>query len=342
LKNYYEILGVSKEATQEEIKKTYRKLALKYHPDKSDDKNSEKKFKEVTEAYSTLSDDEKRREYDMIMSGGGFPRDIFEDLFGSSGGFADFFGRGRRRERASRQRKGSDTRASINISLLDVKNGAQKDIMIAQIFSCDPCGGKGHASESDLAICETCSGKGIISHGTPMMKINTTCPSCGGVGKLIANPCESCRGAGHKENISTLTIKIPPGSNNDTVLKVHGKGNMERGASQVGDLFVELLIEDDNNFKRMGPHLYGTASVPFSLISLGGKYTVNTLDSQKEIDIPMCTKIGTMISLDGEGLPEEPESSEIGNIYYQILIDVPDTLTEDQVSAIENLRKFKM
>ena len=311
-KDYYEVLGVKKGASKEEIKSAYKSLAKKYHPDISKEKNAESKFKEVSEAYAVLSDDKKREQYDNFGAEGFNQKysseDIFrnanfsgfEDIFGDSI-FESFFGGGRRR-----QNKGADLQLQIEISFEEAVFGVKKEVTLKKLDSCDVCSGTG-AKDGELESCETCGGRGQVRRVQRTVfgafQTVTTCPDCHGQGKFPKHPCHACRGSGVSEVKKEITIKIPSGVDNGSRLRVPGEGEAGQRGSKHGDLYVHIKVKPSEIFRREDNDLYLDLPITFSQAALGDDIEVPTLDKEVKIKIKPGTQSGTHYKLTSLGIP---------------------------------------
>ncbi len=349
-KDYYEVLGVQKNATKDEIKKAYRKLALKHHPDRNPgDKAAEERFKEISEAYAVLSDDEKRRLYDQYGHAGIDGRYSQEDIFRGvdfSDIFGDFgahFGIGdllqdiffRNTGGTARVRRGEDIHYSIPITLKDVILGGDKKITFRRTVSCDKCGGTGAKDPSAKQVCPACGGRGQvqIERNTPFGHFVTVqpCHKCGSKGYIITDPCPVCHGSGVIQKNETITVKIPPGIDEEYVLRIPGKGHMPPDKNAVpGDLYVRVRITDYGRFRREGKNLVHTMKIPFTEAILGGDEELELPDGESvSIRIPPGTQCDDTIVLKGKGLPEYGGGHR-GRLVVKIKIEVPKKITREQ------------
>lgn len=349
-RDYYEILGVSRDASADEIKSSYRKLAIKFHPDRNkDDKGAEEKFKEAAEAYAVLSDDEKRKRYDQFghagvqgagggMGGGaagGFSmEDIFRhfgDVFGGGGGagggfFSDLFGGG---GGAGGARRGASLRADLTVTLEEVANGVEKEIELKRLDTCDTCSGSGAKPGTKASTCGTCGGYGQVQQSQGFFSIQRTCPHCRGSGKQITNPCASCRGEGRVPKRERKKIYIPPGIDEGHVERLSGQGEAGESGGPAGDLVLVIHVEDHEFFGRRGADLICEVPIRFGQAALGGAIQVPTLASPVEMKIPAGTQPGQILRLRGQGLPT-PGGRGKGNLLVRVTIAVPQKLTTKQ------------
>lgn len=351
-KDYYESLGVGKQASKEEIKKAYKNLAKKYHPDlNKDNPESEAKFKEVSEAYSTLSDDKKRANYDRFgsegnpysgfgQSGGGFGGG-FEDM-GGFGGFEDIFESffGGRRSRRGGPARGADLRYSIEITLEEAAFGAKKTVVLEKMDACSKCNGTGADNPNDVKTCPTCHGAGATKQAirTPfgVMEQTVTCPKCHGEGKIIKEPCRVCDGEGRTTNRSKVTIEIPAGIDNGQQIRVNGKGEGGEKGGPAGDLYVHITIKKHNIFERQGDDIY--CEVPISIVqaALGSKIKIPTLDGKAEIKIPEGTQTNTIFKVKDKGI-KSLRGYGRGSLKVKAIVQTPTKLSKGQRKIIEEL-----
>lgn len=351
-RDFYEVLGVSKGASPEEIKKAYRKLAVKFHPDKNPgDHQAEEKFKELGHAYEILSDPDKRAAYDRYGhqafaggGGGGFggfggfhdPMDLFSQVFGSAfgGGFEEFFGGGRR-QRNNKQR-GSDLRYDLEISLEESAVGTEKELEIEHNCRCETCNASGSKSGGGSRPCTSCGGRGVVARQAGIFIQQSTCPECRGAGETVADPCPACRGDGRVERPSRIKIRIPAGVETGTRLRSTGNGDAGVRGGVSGDLYVFLHVKDHDVFERDGNNLFCRMPLPFSTAALGGELEVPTLNGKASIKIPAGTQGGTMFRLRERGMPELSTGKK-GDLHVEIQVEVPTKLSSDQQSK---LREF--
>lgn len=352
-RDYYEVLGVQKGATDDEIKKAYRKVAKKYHPDLNpDNKEAEEKFKEVNEAYEVLSDSEKRQQYDQFghvafenggmgsgfgggFSGSGFGgfEDIFESFFG--GGMGGSFSGGSRR---NGPQKGRNLQKSVTISFKEAAFGVEKEISITKNEKCSHCGGSGAEKGTTPETCDTCKGTGEVRRvqRTPLGNFQTssTCPNCGGTGKVIKTPCKKCGGSGVERKSKKLKITIPKGIANGQTMTLRGEGEPGKNGGPNGDLYLEIRVTADKVFKREGFDVYIDLPITYAEAVLGAKVTVPTLDGKVEFTIPEGTQYNSKFMLKGKGIPYLRGNGR-GNQYVIVKIEVPKKLNQKQKNLLK-------
>jgi molecular chaperone DnaJ len=334
--DYYAILNVSKDATGEELKKAYRKLALRYHPDRNPgDREAEEHFKEINQAYEVLSDPEKRLRYERFGAGdNGSPFDFgfrtnFDDIFNDL--FSDFFG-----ARQQRARKGDDLRYNLEIDFEEAVFGVEKEIELPRVERCSHCSGSriepGHQAET----CRYCGGRGQVRQSHGFFTINRTCEHCGGDGRIIKDPCKACKGRGQIRTKKTLKVHIPPGVENGSRLKMRSEGMQDHADTHPGDLYIVLTVREHPVFQREGNNIIVKADVSFPLLCLGGEITVPTLDGEKILLIPAGTQPGHMLRIEGFGVPSA-NGRRRGDQLIFVNVKVPTRLTEKQRCAMEGL-----
>ena len=349
--DYYSVLGISREADKDEIKKAYRKLALKYHPDRNQSNpEAEKKFKEVSEAYSVLSDSEKRAHYDRFGTvdgmGQGFDAsDIFSqfsDIFGGGfgGGVGDIFGRMGRGGGSSRKRtvQGTHVETSVDISLLDVLNGSSQVVQVKRNIACDHCDGNGYKDPSDIKTCKDCQGSGEKAYRAAFMTVVQPCQTCSGSGKTIVKPCNLCSGSGSRPEIKTVELDIPKGAENGNQVRVAGYGNFEKGCDMPGDAFIVINVVTDGKFERNGADLFMVKQVEIEHAILGCEMDIDGLNESVRLEIPKEMQTHTNFKFKQKGLPKSIEAQQRGDLYVQAQIVTPQNLCEE---AIELIKKFK-
>ncbi len=344
-RDYYEILGVSREADPDTIKKAYRKLAMQYHPDKNpNNPEAEEKFKECAAAYEILSDPQKRAQYDRygheaFRGGGGFQNT--EDIFSHFGDiFGDFFGMGGQTRRRNRHdpRRGADLRYVTEISLKQVLMGVEKNIEFDCEENCHECNGSGAEKGSQPITCATCGGSGQVVSRQGFFTMASPCPACHGEGQVIKNPCKKCKGEGRVETHRKLRVSIPPGVDTGTRLRVAGEGEGGYNGGPSGDLYVEVQVEEDHYFERRDEDLVAPLHVSFLQILLGGEIEVETLEGKKKIEVPRGIKPGEAIKLAGQGLPSL-RGRRRGDIHFQVLVEFPDKISKDEEKHLREVAK---
>ena len=340
-RDYYEILGVSRNATDEELKKAYRKLALQYHPDRNPgDKGSEERFKEISEAYAILCDPQKRSRYERFGTGdgggtvfdfgfGGNFDSVFNDLF------SDFFGAPRQRQRT---RKGEDLRYNLEIEFEEAVFGVEKELEIPKEERCAACKGSRVEPGHQPVTCKVCGGRGQVRQSHGFFTINRTCEYCNGEGHTIKDPCKTCRGRGQVRVKKKLKVKIPPGVDTGTRLKVRGEGAQGYNDTHPGDLYVVLNVKEHAVFDREGDDIIVRMDVNFPLLSLGGELSIPTLEGDTKVSVPPGTQPGKMFRMKGLGVTKANGYGKGDELVYLNLV-VPTTLTERQKSLIEELSK---
>ena len=341
-RDYYEVLSVERTATEEDVKKAYRKLAVKFHPDKNPgDKTAEEKFKEIGEAYEALSDPQKRAAYDQFghaafdarARGGGRPGgfhdpfDIFREAFSGGSIFDDLFGGGR--SDPTGPQRGSDLRYDMELTFLEAAQGCEKEITVTKLDQCESCQGSGREGDSKTRVCPTCQGRGQVVTSRGIFSIAQTCPRCEGAGRIIENPCKTCGGTGRREHTSKLKIKIPPGV--DTGARLRSVGNGEAGlrGGPSGDLYVVLHVKPDEIFQRDGDDLLCEVPISFVQAALGSDLEVPTLDGKSQIKIPPGTQTGTLFRLKGKGM-RNVQGYGSGDLHVRVIVEVPTHLDEAQ------------
>lgn len=345
-RDYYEILGISRNAGDADIKRAYRQLAVKYHPDKNpDDPAAEEKFKEAAEAYAVLSDAQKRAAYDRfghqgVGAGGpgfdpGFSNidDIFE-MFG----FGDVFG-GRGGRRTTVQR-GSDLRYDLEITLEDAATGKDEKLRIPRLEKCDDCDGSGAEKGTSPETCSTCSGSGQTRYSQGFFSVMRTCSTCQGKGQIIRTPCKACRGQGRIEREKAIEIKIPAGVETGSRLRVSGEGEAGVNGGPPGDLYIVVHVRQHDHFERQGDDLYSVVPVTFSQAALGSELSVRTLDGEEPLKVPAGTQTGTVFRVKGHGMPSLGGRGK-GDLFVAVTVVTPKSLTKEQRKLMEQLAEIE-
>jgi molecular chaperone DnaJ len=341
-RDYYEVLGIGRDASEEDIKKAYRRLAMKHHPDRNpDDKHAEEKFKEAKEAYEVLSDADKRRAYDQFGHAGvdtgagagfgGFGGQGFADAFGDI--FGDIFGGGRR---TSNVYRGADLRYNLEISLEEAAHGAETKIRIPTMDECGTCNGTGAKPGTQPTVCATCGGHGQVRMQQGFFSIQQTCPRCGGSGKTIANPCSACSGTGRVKKQKTLAVKIPAGVDEGDRIRLSGEGEAGVNGGPPGDLYVVIHLKPHSVFKREHNDLHCEMPISFATAALGGEIDIPTLDGTAKLKIPAETQSGRAFRLRGKGI-KGVRSHAHGDLLCHVVVETPVNLTDRQK---ELLREF--
>jgi molecular chaperone DnaJ len=350
-RDYYDVLGVSREASQDEIKSSYRKLAFKFHPDRNqDDPEAESQFKEAAEAYEVLGNDEKRQTYDRFghegMGGNGFSggfssnEDIFgafSDIFGEVFGFA---GAGGGRGGANRPRPGADLRYNLSISFREAAKGAEVDIEIPVEQLCDSCEGSGSAPGTTPETCSQCGGSGTMQQSQGFFRIQVTCPSCRGAGQMITDPCDTCMGRGTVIKEKELKVRIPAGVDNNSRLRLRGEGEAGINGGPPGDLYVVIRVESDKVFERQGQNLIISREISFVEAALGHRLEVPTLDDPVNLDIPKGTQSGEVFRLRGLGMPHLG-SAHSGDLLVEVNVKTPTNLNSKQEELLKEFAEIE-
>ena len=340
--NPYEVLGISKSASEAEIKKAYRKLALKFHPDRNQgDDSAEAKFKEVSYAYEILSDPEKRKNFDTFgnpdgpgagfsggFSTGGSPFDIF-DMFG------DVFGHPHQRRKTQRNKPGKDLKVSLNISFMDSIFGCQRDIQVKTNVACDSCDHTGSTTGKTFK-CASCNGAGFVTIRQGFMRANAQCPDCHGRGIVPENKCSPCSGTGQKPGQESIKISVPPGVDNGTTLRVVGKGHLNKYATHRGNMFITLRVSDHPEFSKDGKNIHSTVEMPFNVAVLGGVLPVNTVHGIQTVKISPGTQCNSTLRLKRKGVPGVG-ARPTGHHLVHLVVKVPQAVTGEQQELIRKL-----
>ncbi|NXZ84354.1 molecular chaperone DnaJ [Haemophilus influenzae] len=346
-KDYYEVLGLKKGASENDIKRAYKRLASKHHPDKNQgSKEAEEKFKEINEAYEVLGDDQKRAAYDQYGHaafeqgggaggfGSGFGGADFGDMFGDI--FGDIFGGGGR----GRQRvvRGEDLRYDLEITLEEAVKGTTKDIQINTLTHCDSCGGSGAEKGSKVETCPHCHGSGRIRRQQGFFVSESICPTCHGSGKKIEKPCHSCHGEGRIHKKENLSVKIPAGVDTGNQLRLAGKGAAGENGAPAGDLYVVIHVREHHIFERDGSNLYCEVPISFAIAALGGEIEVPTLDGRVKLKIPAETQTGKLFRMRGKGVAST-RSGYAGDLICRIVVETPVNLTSEQKELLQKLEE---
>jgi molecular chaperone DnaJ len=352
-RDYYEILGVSKTSTIEEIKSSYRKSALKWHPDRNPENKDEAevRFRECTEAYSILSDPNKRQIYDTYghsgLAGAGAQTDFngtifqdFHDIFGDFFGFEDLFGAaGGRRSgsgRGRRVQRGADLRYDMSLTFEEAAAGVNTKVRVPRQEYCESCNGTGAKKGTGVAACQTCGGRGQIVYQQGFFTVNRTCPACQGAGQIIKERCPDCHGQGRMERERTIELRIPPGVDTGTRLRVQGEGEPGPNGGPAGDLYVVLEVKEHTFFERRGADLYCTIPLSIAQAALGAELQVLGLSGEERLKVPEGTQSGAVFRIKGKGLPD-PHGGGRGDLYYHVRVLTPSKLTREQRKLMEQL-----
>ena len=350
-RDYYDVLGVAKNASEAEIKKAYRRLAMKHHPDRNTgDKSAaaEKSFKEAKEAYEVLSDAQKRAAYDQFghagvdpsMGGGGFGGGAggasFSDIFGDV--FGDIFGGGRGGGGGSRVQRGADLRYNLELSLEDAVAGTSVKIKVPTLVKCDTCGGTGAKKGSSPKTCGTCQGAGQVRMQQGFFSVQQTCPTCRGRGTVIEDPCGTCRGQGRVQETKTLSVKVPPGVDNGDRIRLQGEGEAGDHGGPPGDLYVQVQVREHAIFTRDDSHLYCEVPIDFPTAALGGELEVPTLGGKVMLKIPEGTQTGKMFRMRGKGV-KPVRGGPQGDLICRVVVETPVKLTDHQRDLLNQLHK---
>jgi molecular chaperone DnaJ len=345
--DYYDVLGVAREATPEQIKSAYRKAALRWHPDRNPEKKqeAEERFREATAAYSVLSDPQKRAAYDRYghaaVSPGGFDPGMagsifeeFQDIFGDFFGFEDLFGGGRARR--NRPQRGADLRYDMRLSFEEAARGVRTKIKVPRLELCEECRGTGARGGGAPSPCRQCGGRGQVRYQQGFFMVTRTCPACRGEGQVVTDPCPKCRGQGRVEAQRTVEIRIPAGVDHQTRVRIPGEGEAGVNGGPPGDLFVVLGVEEHPFFERRGADLYCTLPVNVAQAVLGTRVGVPTLNGDVQLEIPAGAQSGSVFRLKGKGLPD-PHGGSMGDLYVNLHVVIPSKLTREQKRLFEEL-----
>jgi molecular chaperone DnaJ len=349
-RDYYELLGILKSSSLEEIKSAYRKAALKWHPDRnpSNKEEAEVRFRECTEAYSVLSDAQKRQIYDTYghagLAGAGATTDFsgtifqdFHDIFGDFFGFEDLFGgSGGRRGGRARVQRGSDLRYDMALTFEEAASGVTTKIRVPRQEYCEACNGTGAKKGTGVTACQTCGGRGQIAYQQSFFTINRTCPACQGAGQIVKERCPDCRGQGRVDRERNIELRIPPGVDTGTRLRVQGEGEAGPNGGPAGDLYVVLEVKEHSFFERRGADLYCTIPLSIAQASLGTELQVPGLSGEERLKIPEGTQSGAVFRIKGKGLPD-PHGGGRGDLYYHLRVLTPTKLSRDQRKLMEQL-----
>ena len=347
-RDYYEVLQVTKTATATEIKKSYKKLALQFHPDRNpDDESATEKFKEAAEAYDVLSDEDKRRRYDQYghagvqgagARGGGF-HDV-GDIFDAFGDLFEGFGFGGRSSRRRGPARGSDLKMSIELDLIEAARGVEKEIEVPRKKNCERCGGSGSEPGHDPETCDYCGGHGQVVQSQGFFRVQTTCPSCRGSGQVVRHKCNDCYGSGREDEVVYRTVTIPAGIDTGQHLCLRGEGEVGAKGGPRGDLYLEIRVAEHSIFHREGPHLLCEVPITYSQAALGATVNVPLIDGQEELDIPAGTQPGQMFKLRGKGMPD-PSGRPRGDLHIEIKVMVPKKLNDEHRELLEQLAEIE-
>jgi len=348
-RDFYEVLGVTKTASVDEIKSAYRKAAMQWHPDRNPEnkQEAEVRFRECTEAYTVLSDAQKRQIYDTYghagLAGAGGAADFnasifqdFHDIFGDFFGFEDLFGGGRRRGGRGRVQRGADLRYDMTLTFDEAAAGVNTKIRVPRQEFCEACNGTGAKKGTGVVTCQTCGGRGQMVYQQGFFTINRTCPACAGAGQIVKERCPDCRGNGRVERERTIELRIPPGVDTGTRLRVQGEGEPGPNGGAAGDLYVVLDVKEHAFFERRGADLYCTIPLSVAQASLGAELQVPGLSGEERLKIPEGTQSGAVFRVKAKGLPD-PHGGGRGDLYYHVRVVTPTKLTKEQRRLLEQL-----
>lgn len=346
-RDFYEVLGVSRDASERDIKKAYKRLAMKFHPDRNQgDEAAAEKFKEVKEAYEILTDGQKKAAYDQYghaafeqggMGGGGFGGggdfgDIFGDVFG------DIFGGGRRGGGQQRAQRGADLRYNMELSLEEAVRGCEKEIEVPTLVGCDTCDGSGAKKGTSAQTCGTCHGQGQVQMRQGFFAVQQACPTCHGKGKIIKDPCNVCHGQGRKQKTKTLNVKIPAGVDTGDRIRLSGEGEAGEFGSPAGDLYVQVHVREHAIFEREGNNLYCEVPVSFTMAALGGEVEVPTLDGRVSLKVPSETQTGRMFRMRSKGV-KSVRGGGVGDLICKLVVETPVSLSSRQKELLKELEE---
>lgn len=341
-RDFYEVLGVDKSVNEADLKKAYRRLAMKHHPDRNpDDKAAEAKFKEAKEAYDVLSDSQKRAAYDQFGHagvdpsmgggrGGGAGAHGFGDAFGDI--FGDIFGGGGQQ----RQRRGADLRYDLNLTLEEAVNGTEMNISVPRKKECGTCGGSGAKPGSQPKTCGTCGGHGQVRMQQGFFSVQQTCPTCHGKGTIISDPCTTCHGSGQEQETKKLSVKIPAGVDDGDQIRLSGEGESSQGGIR-GDLYVSVSVKRHAIFQRDGVDLFCDVPISYASLTLGGELEVPTLGGRAKLKIPAGTQSGKQFRLRGKGVSNVRQQGYVGDLYCKVQVETPVNLTKEQKDLLKQL-----
>jgi molecular chaperone DnaJ len=345
-RDYYKVLDVPRNAAEADIKKAYRRLAMKFHPDRNpNDAEAEGKFKEAKEAYEVLTDAQKRAAYDqhghagveaMNRSGGRGPGDAFSDIFGDV--FGDIFGTGRRGGGRSQVFRGADLRYELELDLDQAVFGHTVDVEVPKLSECETCHGTGAAKGHSPVTCETCDGTGQVRISQGFFQLQQTCPRCRGAGTIVRNPCDTCLGQGRIRKTKTLQVKVPPGVDTGDRIRLGGEGEAGRNGGPPGDLYVEIAVREHAIFERDGAHLSCEVPISFATAALGGSVEVPTLDGEVTIKVPSETQSGRVFRLRDKGVKPVRGGSR-GDLFCRVVVETPVSLNAEQRELVRKLEE---
>ncbi len=354
-RDYYETLGVARNANQDDVKQAFRRLARKYHPDVNKDPGAEEAFKEISRAYEVISEPETRARYDQygeagLGGGGGYSPDM-----GDMGGFADIFESffngfgGQQQQQQGRRRggpvRGDDLRLDLKVDFQDAIFGKEREISISHLEACGVCNGSGAKAGTRPRTCPTCSGSGQVRRATrtPFGSFTqvSTCPTCAGVGQVIEDKCESCGGNGQVQKSKKLKITVPAGVDNGTRLRVSGEGDSGMRGGPAGDLYVYLFVNEDSHFQRDGINILSELKISYLQAILGSRLAVKTVDGDEEIDIPAGIQPGTVVTLEGKGVPRLGNAVSRGNHLLTVTVEIPKKVGAEERELLEKLAKLR-